>query len=637
MQIYINNNRTIQLAQVFEAFEEVIYKYFSVKDPQAQYVKSMGRGMNWDGVVRKYNRSQQRLSKAFLGELIDLCKKHDIPFEINDVRPKEKYPRPSFDSFDEKLIDGITLRPHQMRALRSVCPGGKLECKSHEYGDLISETGIHWHSTGAGKTEIAAGITKLFRCPTVIITEQTVVLEQIAERLKLRSVVHNDDIGLFCSGKTPENNVVIIGSIQALQDPVKPKNIKPKFSTIEKEFVRLLGKDRDKLVELIKDTGIAAWEMELIATKIFKRIKRNKKNKIYGFSSSDEVLEHLVDTEDADLLLKEYDNWIELKKIVGNKRDRYFEIAIMIMDKYVSNKLYDAAMKGYASRVEKSQLLQKMVSKCELLLIDECDKASSKLYKPLIGKWFNGRYIYGFSGTPFDNARPVENLILRSRFGQILSKSTRAELTEMGAIQPVKYYMMKFGEEDRFNKMVYDIAEKEYVINNPVFHKTVKKICDSFPNDGTLILVDTSNVLLLGEQLEKIIPGSVFISGQTAIKKRDEALRAFESREIKVLIGSKIIKRGLDLNGGCENMIICGGGKRQDNFDQMIGRAVRKTKRGWSRVFDFYFACSYYLLNHSRKRLKFINEMGYETTVIYDGIQVPGQKFVKDRYRIKRK
>jgi superfamily II DNA or RNA helicase len=165
----------------------------------------------------------------------------------------------------------------------------------------------------------------------------------------------------------------------------------------------------------------------------------------------------------------------------------------------------------------------------------------------------------------------------------------------------------------------------------------VKKICDSFPNDGTLILVDTSNVLLLGEQLEKIIPGSVFISGQTAIKKRDEALRAFESREIKILIGSKIIKRGLDLNGGCENMIICGGGKRQDNFDQMIGRAVRKTKRGWSRVFDFYFACSYYLLNHSRKRLKFINEMGYETTVIYDGIQVPGQKFVKDRYRIKRK
>lgn len=635
MQIYIDNNRTIQLAQVFEVFEEVIYKHFSVKDPQAQYVKAMGRGSNWDGVVRKYNKNTQKLAKSFLGELLDLCEKHKIPFEINDVRPKEKYPRPNFDSFDENLIDGITLRPHQMRALQSVCLGGKLECENHEYGDLISETGIHSHSTGAGKTEVAAGITKLFRCPTVILTEQTVVLEQIAERLKLRSVVHNDDIGLFCSGKTPDNNIVIIGSIQALQDPVKPKDVKPKFTTIEKEFIRLLGKERDKVVGLIKETGIAAWNMELISAKIFKRLKKNKKISEYGFLTSDDVKAYLYEDYDKKLLLRDYDDWISCNELVGQKQQKYFEIAVMIMDKYVSNKLYDAAMKGYASRIEKSQLLQKMVSKCELLLIDECDKASSKYYKPLIEKWFNGRYIYGFSGTPFDNARPVENLILRSRFGQILSKSTRAELTELGAIQPVKYYMMKFGEEDRFNKMAYDIAEKEFVINNIVFHKTVKKICDSFPNDGTLILVDTSNVQLLGEQLEKVIPGSVFISGQTSTKKRDEALRAFESREIKVLIGSKIIKRGLDLNGGCENLIICGGGKRQDNFDQMIGRAVRKTKRGWSRVFDFYFACSYYLLSHSRKRLKFINEMGYETTVIYDGIQVPGQKFVKDRYRVK--
>src|SRR5690606_28700490 len=124
----------------------------------------------------------------------------------------------------------------------------------------------------------------------------------------------------------------------------------------------------------------------------------------------------------------------------------------------------------------------------------------------------------------------------------------------------------------------------------------IKVITDSFSNEGCFILVDTSNIEILGNSLEKAIPGSCFISGKTPKKKRTEVLTAFQNRTMKVLIGSKILKRGLDLKGGTENLVLIGGGKQWSNFDQIIGRAVRLTAKGESRIFDFYFTNNSYLL-----------------------------------------
>lgn len=632
MNIIIENNKTIRLAQVFEQQEEVIYKHFSLKDPKFRYIKSMAHG-NWDGWHRKYNKNAQTLRRPFLQELIELCHKHDFPYEITDLREKSKYPRPSFDSFDDKLIDGITLRDYQVRALQSVCVDGKSETNDFGNQEIISETGIHAAKTGGGKTEIAAGICKLFRCPTVIITEQTVVLSQIAERLKLRNVVHNNDIGMFCAGQTPNNNLVIIGSIQATLDPKKPdrNNFDVKSSFIIKELNRMLENDYNGLVKMIGENCVLAWKKSLIVDR-FNNINKKTPLDIKWSKGKWEDGEFIKWANDNQNIFnnKEKELWNSVKDY-----DRLLNKTLLIFKSYITDKLFDAAMKGYATRVERSQMIQNLISKCELLLIDECDKASSDNYKKLFNKIFTGRYQYGFSSTPFDPSSPVANLNLRERFGPILSTAERDELTEKGAIQPIKYYMVKYGDHNPGNKIAYDVAEKEYIIDNKDFHEKVKKICDSFPNEGTLIIVDTNNIEDIGKALEKHIPGSVFISGQTTVKKRNEAIKEFEARKIRVLIGSKIIKRGLDLAGGCENLILVGGGKKWSNIDQIVGRAVRKTKRGWSRIFDFYFTNSFYLQLHSRRRLKFLIEMGYPTTILYNGKPIDGRLFVSNKYRIK--
>jgi len=210
----------------------------------------------------------------------------------------------------------------------------------------------------------------------------------------------------------------------------------------------------------------------------------------------------------------------------------------------------------------------------------------------------------------------------------------REEVEAVGRIIPVKVFMIGVGEDgDKKDGRAFDIAVCEEIITNDSFHQLVVSIQKSFPKDGTLILIDTSPIEPLGMHLEEIIPNSKFIFGKSSKKERRKYIELFEERKLSCLIGSKILKRGLDLMGGVENLIIIGGGKQWSDFEQKVGRALRKNKRGWARVFGFFFLNNKYLYKHSRENLKAIVDMGYETKVIIGGVEIDGEKFVKSRFR----
>ena len=233
MIAYISDNKTIQLDQVTQGAEESLVTYFSVKHPKAYFLDT---DSDWDGWFRKYKVSKQTLALPLLTELINCCSKSGIPLEIIDQRDVPKFPAPQPDQITDTLLDGITLEDHQTRSLKVAC--GK-------------EIGIFDMTTGAGKTEVMCGLIKMFRCPTLVVTEQTVVLDQIVDRLRLRNVVHNDDIAKFCHGEMPNGNLVMVGSIQSLNTPSSPKR-KPKQCTTaqaRREGKRLAKVDVSELNE----------------------------------------------------------------------------------------------------------------------------------------------------------------------------------------------------------------------------------------------------------------------------------------------------------------------------------------------------------------------------------------------------
>ena len=268
------------------------------------------------------------------------------------------------------------------------------------------------------------------------------------------------------------------------------------------------------------------------------------------------------------------------------------------------------------------------------MIVDECDKATSKTFKKLFRFWFKGRRRYGFSGTMYDPEKPVENLVLKEHLGSVLFKETRKNLEAINRIIPVEYRSVAFGDPRRkHDNETLDIAEKEHLIENPAFHALVAKLADYEVNrgHGVLILVEKVD---LGEALKRAIPGSDFIYGETPKVKRREIISNFESRKIKVLIGGKIVKRGLDLKGGCESMIIATGGKLWSDFDQKIGRAVRLNKRGKSTIYDFYFMCNKYLYTHSRRRIQNIVAMGYNSVLLFPGGAMDAAKLISSKWRV---
>lgn len=293
---------------------------------------------------------------------------------------------------------------------------------------------------------------------------------------------------------------------------------------------------------------------------------------------------------------------------------------------------YEKSVKTYNTRCENLKYLKNIVQSSDMIIVDECDLAVSEPWKNLFRNWYKGRRRYGLTGTPFDDDKPVQALFLKDHLGSVIFKQSREEVHEAGLIVPLKYNMLVFGNPiNKSNSNTYDTAVNDIIVNNKSFHALVAAICSKYPDDGTLILVDRDD---LGHALIDMIPNSRFYHGKTPNNKRAEIISDFEARKFNVLVGGKNVRRGLDLKGGCENLIIATGGKLYSEFDQRLGRARRLNKRGESRVFDFLFYDNKYLYEHSRKRLKSIINMGYESKVIFKHAAIDGEQFVRSRFRI---
>jgi superfamily II DNA or RNA helicase len=284
--------------------------------------------------------------------------------------------------------------------------------------------------------------------------------------------------------------------------------------------------------------------------------------------------------------------------------------------------------------MSKAKEIQSLIAQCDLIITDEADLSCTSQYAQLYRNYFHGRRKYGLSGTPFDKSKPVQNLLLKENMGNVIFEAGREEVQAVGRIIPIKYIMIAVEPDDREDARAYDIALREDLVENEPFQDLIASIPAAFPSDGTLILVDTSPIEPLGRALEQKIPNSKFIFGTTPAPERRKYIELFENRKLTCLIGSKILKRGLDLEGGVENLVIVGGGAKWSDFEQKVGRAVRKNKRGWARVFGFFFLTNKYLYRHSREQLKALVNMGYEAKVVIGGREIDGTKFVHSRFRI---
>lgn len=295
-------------------------------------------------------------------------------------------------------------------------------------------------------------------------------------------------------------------------------------------------------------------------------------------------------------------------------------------------------LKSYKTRAKHVDDLKEVCKQAEVILVDEADKATNTQWNNLFRYYFKGSRRYGFTATPWEQTKPVENLQLKENIGTEIYKFTDIKkLEELRRVIPIRSFVITIGE-DNLNgikdKMRLNEAEKDFIINNKELHNIIKGLVNNV-SGRFLIIVDTIEIKTIGHKLSDLL-NAPFLYGQTSRKKRNEVKEKFENGEIKTLIGSKIFKRSLDLKGGTENLIIIGGGKQISNYEQILGRAMRVNERGYAAVFSFFHYTNYYLYKHSRIQLKSIVDRGYKVTVKSKIQSTSGEQFIKSRYRFRK-
>ena len=251
------------------------------------------------------------------------------------------------------------------------------------------------------------------------------------------------------------------------------------------------------------------------------------------------------------------------------------------------------------------------VSRFQMVLVDECHRSSSKSFQDFLAS-FGCPLKYGFSASP-SNGNLLDFARIRQQLGSIIIQIKSNELMDNGVMAKAKINLVKIDCPETFD---YPSANDLGIVHNKARNEVIKNIVEKHREEGYICIL--TRILEHGEELEKTIPGAIYLKGEDPLNKRMEIINKFNNGEIPVLIGSSILNEGISISN-MKTLIMASGGKAQTQTVQKIGRVLRITKEKKQGVFyDFIDAGNKYLFKHSKQRLSLYKKEGYDDISILD-------------------
>lgn len=218
----------------------------------------------------------------------------------------------------------------------------------------------------------------------------------------------------------------------------------------------------------------------------------------------------------------------------------------------------------------------------------------------LVAKELKSAYFtFGLSATPFRNEG--DDLLIQACFGKKIAEITASELIREGYLMKPDIKMVHVRGDTSSYKQWQSIY-KEQVVENESYNAMVANIANAYIQQGRYVLVLIKHINH-GEMLSSMIPGSVFLSGQSPKKKREAGIKNLRNKYISCIISSVIFDEGVDIRS-LDTVILAGQGKSKTRAMQRIGRIIRpyegKTK---ATAIDFCIHQKY-LKKHAIEREK---------------------------------
>lgn len=323
----------------------------------------------------------------------------------------------------------------------------------------------------------------------------------------------------------------------------------------------------------------------LISAMIYKRYNRKT---LYLLNSKDLFEKSLVEIPE---MIPGKVGWMSSKEIVWND-------FMVVMVPTAKNRLTE---------------VKKRFPEYPIVLVDEGDLATSKSFKIVLDQCYNAYIKIALSGSFGTNKDPNKNETIRKYFGEMLYSISNKELIEKGHSSDMRVKIMDGNTQIKI-KGDYAAEVEQGLINSLERNKKILRRAIYHSKKGRvpmLILTQTHRHI---EILYKMFTRSKKLSKYKIDwvhhkrEGRKEIQEAFSKGEIDILIGSMILKRGLNFP---LMRYICnaGGGDSKANILQgPIGRASRSSKTKKRTYIEDFWDQGAYLRRHSRTRLNTYKE-----------------------------
>ena len=239
----------------------------------------------------------------------------------------------------------------------------------------------------------------------------------------------------------------------------------------------------------------------------------------------------------------------------------------------------------------------------QVLILDECHRAQASQYQKFL-KTHSFPIRFGLSATP-DCGDKYKFALIRQYIGNIIYKVDIKELMKNEVIAKPK---ISFVKSLCHSTMDWFTAYNSCIVFNNERNNKIKELVEKY-NLPTLILI---RMIEHGEELSKLLPDAVFVSGIDDALYRKEIIEKFEKGEIKTIISSNIFNEGISINA-IRLLIIASGGKSKIETIQKLGRSMRVTPdKKECIVIDFLDEGNVFTERHSIMRSGIYERAGFE-------------------------
>lgn len=278
----------------------------------------------------------------------------------------------------------------------------------------------------------------------------------------------------------------------------------------------------------------------------------------------------------------------------------------------------------------------------ECLVLDEVHHAGAASWTAVTCRCINAAFRYGLSGTP-RTKDAVRDMTLEGLTGPILVVAETMELADQGFLATPHIVLLRpsaasypppagvrdlvvrgWREDPRrlrgHGMKLFQITYERGIVANTERNALIAVTAEHHTRCGEHVLVLVTR-LDHGQRLLALLPGAAWLSGDDPEGVRAETLAAFRAGRLRCLIGSDILKEGIDLPE-IDVLIQASGQQSEIATLQKIGRALRpRPDKAEVLIYDFLDGVGgrvrgNYLAQHSATRVRDYKAQGFQVTAV---------------------